>query len=180
MTDLELLASLIDDLSRDLRPEIGPLTHEQLNWNPGPQANSIGVTLWHMARGMDFLAVRVLQSQPAEEELWHTNGWRERTGYDPRGIGYGGWGVITGYSWEEVLAIPKFISSEIMEYFDQACSALSDQVRKLTPESAQQPVQEFMNGKLTKFEWVKFFYKGFQAHVGEIMAIKAMNARARE
>jgi uncharacterized damage-inducible protein DinB len=91
MTDLELLAELIEELARDLRLEIEPLPAEELNWNPGIQANSIGVTLWHMARGMDFLAIRVLQSKPAEEEQWHTNGWRVKTGYDPGGVGYGGW-----------------------------------------------------------------------------------------
>jgi hypothetical protein len=178
MTDLELLAELIEDLARDLRPEIEPLTPDALAWNPGPQANSIGVTLWHMARGMDFLAVRILQDKPAEEEGWHTQGWREKTGYDPRGIGYGGWGVVTGYTWEEVLAIPKFNSKEIIEYFEQSCFALSEQVRQLNDESAHQLVQEFMKGRLTRFEWVKFFYKGLQAHVGEIMAIKAMKLRA--
>lgn len=180
MTDLELLAELIEELSRDLHPEIEPLTDEELNWNPGPQANSIGVTLWHMARGMDFLGTRVLQARPAEEEYWHTKGWREKTGYDPRGIGYGGWGVVTGYAWEDVLGIPKFTAQEIMEYFDQSCHALSKQVRKLDQETAAEPVGEFMKGRLTRFQWVKQFYKGFQAHVGEIMAIKAGMARAKE
>jgi hypothetical protein len=180
MTDLELLAELIEDLAHDLRPEIEPLTQQELDWNPDPQANSIGVTLWHMARGMDFLTARVLQSGPAEEEQWHTKGWRQKTGYDPRGIGYGGWGVVTGYSWEEVLAIPKLSSQEIMEYFDQTCYALSDQVRRLTQEVAAKPVQEFMKGKLTRYQWTKHFYKGFQAHVGEIMAIKARITRAKE
>ena len=177
MADLELLAELIDDLARDLRPEIESLTPEALNWNPGPQANSIGVTLWHMARGMDFLAVRILQSNPVEEEQWQTKGWREKIGYDPRGIGYGGWGVVTGYTWEEVLGIPKFAPQVILEYFDQTCLALSEQVRQLTIETAQQPVQNYAKGKLTHYQWVKEFYKGLQAHVGEIMAIKAMKAR---
>ena len=177
MTYLELLAELIEDLARDLRPEIEPLPPEALAWNPGPQANSIGVTLWHMARGMDFLAVRILQAKEAEQEYWHVKGWREKTGYDPRGIGYAGWGMVTGYTWEEVLAIPKLTSQEMMEYFDQACFALSGQVRQLTDEVAQQPVPNYRKGKLTRYEWLKFFYKGLQAHVGEIMAIKAMKAR---
>lgn len=177
MTDLELLAELIEDLALDLRPEIEPLSPDDLKWNPGPQANSIGVTLWHMARGMDFLALRILQDKAAEEEQWHTKGWKEKTGYDPRGIGYGGWGVVTGYTWEEVLAIPYLTSQEIMEYFEQACLVLSGQVRQLTHETAQQLVPNYMKGRLTHYQWVKEFYKGLQAHVGEIMAIKAMKAR---
>jgi hypothetical protein len=179
MTDMELLAELIDDLARDLRPEIEPLTLEELAWQPGPQANSIGITLWHIARGLDLLTVRVLQNKPPEEEHWHTRGWRAKTGYDPRGIGYGGWGVITGYSWEEVQAVPALTAGELLEYLEQACGALSAQVRALTSEAARQRAPGLMGGKLTYYRWVKEFYKGFQAHVGEIVAIKALMARAK-
>ena len=154
MNDLELLAELIEDIAHDLRPEIEPLTPDELAWQPGPQANPIGVTLWHMARGLDLLAVRVLQNQPPEEEQWHTRGWRMKTGYDPRGIGYGGRGVVTGYTWEEVLAIPSLTSVELLEYLEQACQTASAQVRLLTPEAARQPAPGLMGGKLTYYRWI--------------------------
>jgi hypothetical protein len=48
MTDLELLAEPIDDLFKHLHPELISLTPDELGWNPAPQVNSIGVTLWHM------------------------------------------------------------------------------------------------------------------------------------
>ena len=50
MNDPELLAELIDDLARDLRPEIELLTPEEFSWQSGPQANPIGMTIWHLAR----------------------------------------------------------------------------------------------------------------------------------
>lgn len=180
MTNLELLAELIDDLARDLRPEVESLMPTDLAWLPGPQANSIGVTLWHIARGMDFLATQVLQNQPSEAELWHTLGWAARTGYDPRGHGYEGWGVITGYTWAEVLAIPALTAADLLEYLDRASQALSAQVRALTPNTASQRVPHLMGGKLTRYRWVKEFYKGFQAHVGEIVAIQALMKRSAQ
>jgi hypothetical protein len=179
MNDLELLAELIEDLARDLRPVIAPLTAEQLAWQPSPQSNSIGVTLWHIGRGLDLLAVRVLQNEPAEAELWHTLGWRERTGYDPRGIGYGGWGVLTGYTWEEVQALPTLSASELLEYLDQSSETAAAQVRALGSEAARQPAPGLMDGKLTYYRWIKEFYKGFQAHVGEIVAIKELMSKSR-
>lgn len=177
MTDLELLAELISDLARDLRPEIQPLSAEELAWQPGPQANSIGVTVWHIARGLDLLAVRVLQALPAEAELWHTLGWREKTGYDPRGLGYGGWGVVTGYTWEEVLAIPQQSAAELLQYLDAACAVLVPLVRTFSSESARQPAIGLLGGRLSYYQWIKEFYKGFQAHVGEIVAIKALQQK---
>jgi hypothetical protein len=49
----------------------------------------------------------------------------------------------------------------------------------MTEETARQPVREFMKGRLTHDQWVKFFYKRFQSHVGELMAIKAMLVRKK-
>ncbi len=180
MNDMELLAELIGDIVRDLRPEIQPLTVEELSWEPGPQANSIGVTLWHIARGLDLLATRVFQGKPAGEELWHTGGWRDRTGYDPRGVGYGGWGVVTGYTWEEVQAIPRLTAADILQYLDEVSAIVTAQVRQFTSDSARQPAMALMNGRLTYYEWIKAFYKGFQGHIGEIMALKAQMKKARQ
>ena len=178
MNDVEMLAELVGDIARDLRPEIEPLSIEQLAWEPGPQANSIGVTLWHIARGLDFLGTRVVHGKSTEDELWHTNGWREKTGYDPRGLGYGGWGVVTGYTWEQVQDIPKLSAGELLQYLDEAIAALAAAMGSLTSESARQPVPELMGGRLTYFRWIKEFYKGFQAYVGEIVAIKAQMEKA--
>lgn len=174
MNEIELLAELIEDLFHDLQPEIQPLSVEDLDWQPYREANSIGVTVWHIARGLDFLATRVLQGKPAEDELWHIHGWREKTNYDPRGIGYGGWGVLTGYTWEEVLAIPDLNGGELLDYLEDACQNAASQVRKLTPESAHRPAESLLDGKLTYYHWIKEFYKGFQAHVGEIVAMEVL------
>ena len=171
-TDVELLSELITDIYRDLHPIIQTCTSEELNWQPGVEANSIGVTLWHIARGLDLLGTRVLQSKSDEDELWHTNGWRERTGYDPRGIGYRGWGVVTGYTWDEVQLIPKMRADEILVYLNEVCSMVSKQVHNFNSETARQPATSLLDGKLTYYQWIKEFYKGFQAHVGEIIAIQ--------
>lgn len=178
MTDVELLVELVGDIARDLRPEIEPLSAGELDWQPGPQTNSIGVTLWHVARGLDFLAARVLRGGAAEEELWHAGGWRERTGYDPRGHGYGGWGVITGYTWEEVEAIPRLTAAESLQYLDEAVTAVTIELARFTSETIRRPAPAVLDGKLTYYQWVKSFYKGFQAHVGEIVALKALMKRA--
>jgi len=179
MTQLELLAELVEDVARDLGPQVEKLTQDQIDWFPRLEGNSIGVTVWHLARGMDLLATRVMRGEPAENELWHTAGWRDRTGYDPRGVGYGGWGVITGYTWPEVLAIPRLTPAEHVEYLRRAAGDLAAEVRKLTEAAAAEPAPGLMDGKFTYRDWVKSFYKGFQAHLGEIMAIKASIAQQK-
>src|SRR5688572_3323215 len=107
---------------------LGELTHEavaslspaELAWQPDPLANSVGLTVWHCARWLDVLAVRVLDDRPAEDELWQAGGWATRTGYDPRGIGYRGLGVITGYTAEEAAAVPDLPAEDLLAYLDGA------------------------------------------------------------
>ena len=179
MTDIELLGELIGDLARDLRPEIQQLAADELLWQPAPEANAIGVTVWHIARGLDFLAVRILRGDAAEDELWHRNGWRERTGYDPHGIGYGGWGVLTGYTQEEVRAIPRLGAADLVNYLDQACGAVVVELGNFDSRSIRQTATTVLDGRLTYFQWAKSFYKGFQAHVGEIVAIEGLMKQNR-
>ncbi len=68
MTDVELLASWLDDLSRSLHRTVDKMPPEQLAWQPDAEANSIGVTVWHMARWLDALAVIGIDSCDALEQ----------------------------------------------------------------------------------------------------------------
>jgi hypothetical protein len=135
MTDVELIVDWLDDLAARMGAEIEPLTPEELNWQPDAEANSIGVTVWHVARWLDLLTVRILENRPPGDEQWHTRGWRESTGYDPRGIGSGGLGAISGYTLEEVAAIPRLSAHDLLTYLGQVCGVLRQHLVKM-PDGA--------------------------------------------
>src|SRR5258708_38802066 len=104
MKGAELLADLVSYLARSVRREVEGLSYEELTWQPDAEGNSIANTVWHFSRWLDLLTVRAFENRPPEEELWHTRGWAEKTGYDPRGIGFQGFGALTDYTQEEVAA----------------------------------------------------------------------------
>jgi len=173
MTDLELLLDWLNDLSQDLRGEIEPLTPEALYWQSHPEASSIGVTVWHVARWMDVLKVRAFQDGPAEEEVWHTRGWRERTGYGQRGFG-----AVTGYSATDVAAIPQLSANDLLAYLDQTHKALRDYLAALPPDALGQTTPG-LGGKHTVYKLIKIEWQHFFGHLGEIQALKAMWERER-
>jgi hypothetical protein len=177
MTDGELLTEWLELLAEQLRDEIAGLSPEALAWQPDDAANNIGVTVWHVARWFDVLTVQVLENRPAAEEYWHTAGWAAQTGYDPRGIGRGGLGNVTGYTLEEVRAIPALSADELRRYLDQVCTALLAQLRALPPGALHQPTPG-RGGKYTAYQWLKTLLPGSFGHVGEIQAIKALRERA--
>jgi hypothetical protein len=90
-TPAAVLAAWLADLVAMVHEQIADLTAEELAFQPDPQGNSIGVTVWHFSRWLDVVG-RAFAGQPASGELWHTGGWAARTGYDPTGIGDQGLG----------------------------------------------------------------------------------------
>ena len=177
MQDIELLAEWVEEVAHDIRREIEDLPIEALTWQSGPQANSIGVTVWHVSRWLDLIAVRALQNHPAKEEQWHTKGWAAKTGYNPQGIGENGFGAVSGYTWEEVEAIPNLSAAELLTYLDQVTGALRTHLQTMSSETLHQPALGFA-GSRTAYDWIKPILKGCLKHLGEIQALKAMQTRA--
>jgi hypothetical protein len=176
MTDVEVLVDLIQALTARLRRRVAPLSAAELAWQPDNEGNNIGVTVWHFSRWLDVLAVRLLQDRPAEEELWFARGWAARTGYDPRGIGYRGYGVLTGYTLAEVAALPALSAVDLLAYHDQASEAIQAQLQALPAGALHQPAPGDETGE-TAYALVKDILLGSHRHLGEIDALHAMQAR---
>lgn len=176
MTDVEMLAEWIDDVAKDVRNELEDLPPEAIDWQPDPGANSIGVTVFHFSRWFDLISVRTLDDRPQEEEQWFTRGWAEKTGYDPSGVGLRGYGAVTGYTLEEVAAIPTMSAADHLAYLDQTTQALSARLRNLPDGALHQPTPG-LGGKSTVYGWIKSILKGSLGHIGEIEALKAMRER---
>jgi uncharacterized protein len=179
MTDLELLADLVDDLTKGIHKVVTGLSVSELTWQPDAEGNSIGVTVWHMSRGLDVLKVRFLEEQQALAEQWRTQGWGKQTGYDPRGIGTGGLGILSGYTQQEVAAIPVLTEEELLTYLDQVSDALRQYLLSL-PEGALSRPTLFVGERLTAYQVIKEIVLGCVGHLGEIEALKALQIRAKQ
>ena len=60
---IPLLADLVDDLTKGIHKVVTGLSVSELTWQPDAEGNSIGVTVWHISRGLDVLKVRFLSAQ---------------------------------------------------------------------------------------------------------------------
>ena len=180
MQGTELYADLIATLTAGIHGEIGELSPQELDWQPDAEGNSIGVTVWHVSRWFDVTA-RVFQERPPEEELWLTQGWAERTGYNPEGIGYRGLGALTGYTQPEVGAIPHLSATDLLAYLDQSSEALQAYLLALPSfEPLRQPVAGWgRETPVIKQDLLKVVFMGCAGHLGEIKALRAMMKRAQ-
>ncbi len=178
MQDVELYADLVATLAQWAHLEVRGLSSEELAWQPDAEGNNIAVTVWHFSRWLDVVA-RILSGRSRKEELWLTRGWAERTGYNPHGIGEQGLGAVTGYTLQEVAAIPLLSAQELLEYLDQVCAELAALLRSLpSSEPLQQPL--YPGSSRTQQQLLQTVFMGSCGHMGEIEALKAMMKRARK
>src|SRR5260221_11844804 len=124
MKDVALLADLVAYVASSVRKAVAGLSREELTWQPDAEGNSIGIIVWHFSRWLDVLTVRVYGGPPALEEQWFKRGWAQKTGYDPRGMGYLGLGALTGYTWAGVRAVPFVEEMDLIRELVQVSEAV--------------------------------------------------------
>ena len=169
MRDTELMAKWFEDIGAGLRRRVKDLDEDALEWRADDRGNNVRETVWHMARWIDVLGRLATGGQPSTER-WFTDGWAARTGYDPRGIGDDGLGVLSGYTFEEVLAIPRLSAAELLEYVDSVVAPLAQFLRSVGEDEAA----------TTLVRRVTRILQGCFGHIGEIDALLAIRERSAQ
>ena len=108
----------------------------------------------------------------AEEECWYRHNWVEQTGFDPRGTGQNGWGMLTGYTQEEVAMIPQLTRGQILGYLNDVYDTVKEYLAITPMKMLQTPAAGF-DGRYTKYQCLQMALLDNVRHLGEIYAIKA-------
>lgn len=169
MRDTELIAKWFEDVGTRVRERLKGLDEDALEWRADDRGNNVRETVWHMARWVDVLT-RILGGTQPSTERWFTDGWAQRTSYDPRGIGDDGLGALTGYTFEEVLRIPRLDATELVRYLDSVIGPLAQRLRALPDDEAAARAVRRATGIL----------QGCLGHIGEIDALLAIRERAAQ
>jgi hypothetical protein len=157
----EQLAEWVADLRAALERQLERTPATALHWRPAREMNSIGDTVWHVARWLDLVTMWLENGAP-ETQHWIADGWAERTGYDPRGVGTDGLGAISGYTFAEVEAIPKLRADQLREYLGTVCDDVIPRLKAADDATAQR---------------YKGVIQGTFAHLGEIAALRTLHDR---
>ena len=169
MRDTELMAKWFEDVGARARERLQGLDEEALEWRADERGNNVRETVWHMARWIDVLT-RILGGTQPSTERWFTDGWAQRTSYDPRGIGDDGLGALTGYTFQEVLAIPRLTATDLVRYLDSVIGPLAQRLRALPDDEAAARAVRRATGIL----------QGCLGHLGEIDALLAIRKRSAQ
>lgn len=170
-TNKDTLIDFMDVYKRGIHSSLENLTPEALAWQPDAEANSIAVTVWHLGRVMDNVKTTRMDAADPADQIWFKEGWAEKYNYDPRGLGDGGNGILTGYTIEEMLAVPVMSLEDMLAYFDQCFQSIYDFLGESTPESLQENTP---NTQRDFYFWIKICIIDGTRHTGEILALRSL------
>jgi DinB superfamily len=176
MNASDVLIDLLEDNQRRLHRLFDVISDEGIYWKPDAESNNIAVTVWHMARIFDVFLIQQAQGRPSEIECWFLHGWASQTNYDPRGHGLHGWGMLTGYTREEVARLPQFTKEQLIGYLDDVYGTVKEYLEGIPIETLLTPGTGF-EGKYTRYQCVQMALLDNIRHLGEIFAIHARKDR---
>ena len=124
MTLNDFIADALARESEFLLAALDGLTPDELAWQPAPNANSIGWTLWHMVRVEDMWIQFFAQFQT---EIWERDGWNDKFGLPTRDNGF-------GHTADQVANFPRINLAEFLHYRAAVRQATLDYLATLSPD----------------------------------------------
>jgi len=172
------LSELVTRLQRGTLARLKRIAADALYWQPDRESNSIGVTIWHYTRWWDLFGTVTLVGGEIDAQHWFRDGWMDRTGYDPRGKPPDGLGLITGYSVEEMLAVPHLSAVDLAAYHAASTSSALRAIASEDAASLQRALQvgEGDSGG-SRYAQILGLALGSHRHLGEIDALSSLFER---
>ncbi len=184
MNATNVLTDMLQNYSFSLHRTIRDLPEAALLWQPDSEANNIDVTVWHVCRALDLLKVKIIENKADSEQIWYSKGWAAKTNYDPAGLGFGGFGNLSGYSRDQVKEVPLLPAAELLEYFDQVYEALGDYLANVKDGALEESPIGWPSTAGASPESIyivlMMFFLDNREHLGEIKALRAMWSRTCE
>jgi uncharacterized damage-inducible protein DinB len=125
-----LLKTGLESVKRIADRTLDGLTNEEVSWHPRPDANSIGLIFFHMARSEDNFVNRLIQGKP---QLWETGKWYKKLN---KGLEDGG----AHYTAEQVAGFVVPDMKALQAYADAVRKQTLDYLAEVTPEALDREV----------------------------------------
>ena len=161
----DFILNTLEQVQNAVTTAVKGLSHEELTWRPGDEANSIGFILWHQTRAEDVMLHDWIQQKP---QLWTTEKWYERLKLpeDPHDDGW-------GYTAEQVAAFPVPELKELLEYGESTRKQTIEYLKSTAAEKLDQAVLTPL-GELTNGQILAMLLCEITQHTGQIAYLRGL------
>lgn len=148
-----------------LDPALQGTSQAELDKQPKPECNSLGWTVWHLARGQDGEIANLAKS----EQLWLKDGWHKRFNRpaDARDTGY-------GHTAEEVAAFKSPTAAVLLEYCRAVVAATHRYLKSLNITELDRVLDEDYQPKPTVSVRIVSVMADSLEHAGEAAYIRGL------
>ena len=159
------ILDMLNHTQQALSGAVDGLTHEELKWQPNPEANSIGFTLWHQIRCEDAFFIGIAQQKP---QVWISEKWYEKMNLsdDPDDSGW-------GYTAEQVAAFPVPELKDLLGYAKAVRSQTIEYLKSITPDRFDEVIKAPF-GELTIGQVFSLLLCEITLHTGQIAYLRGL------
>jgi len=159
------ILDMLNHMQQALNGAVDGLTHEELKWQPNPEANSIGFTLWHQIRCEDGLFISIAQQKP---QVWISEKWYEKMNLsdDPDDSGW-------GYTAEQLADFPVPELKDLLGYAEAVRPQTVDYLKGMTSDDFDKKVQTPF-GELTIGQVLSLTMCELNQHTGQIAYLRGL------
>ncbi len=126
----EIIKAGFENSKRSVDRTLDGLTKEELSWHPRPDANSIGLILFHMARSEDTFVNARIQGKAT---VWESGKWYQKLNKAINDTG-------AHYTPEQVAAFVVPDMKDLQAYVDAVRKQTMDYLKDATPEKLDRKV----------------------------------------
>ncbi len=113
----------LNSVKQKITGSVNGLSYHELIWRPGPDCNSIGVILFHMARFEDSIVQARLQGKP---QIWESEHWYQKLNLPVDASGH-------GYTTETLAAFVVPETKNLLEYYDAVGIRTVEYLKNIRP-----------------------------------------------
>ncbi|MBC8275146.1 MAG: DinB family protein [Chloroflexi bacterium] len=166
MKTTDFILNMLDQMQNALTTAVNGLSHEELTWRPGAEANSIGFLLWHQVRCEDAFIQSMIQQKP---QVWVSEKWHEKLNLpeNPQDIGY-------GYTAEQVTAFTVPELNDLLQYAEATRARTVDYLQAIAADKLEQVIQTPFFGKVTIGQTFAIMLCEITQHIGQIAYLRGL------
>jgi len=167
---VDFMQTALQGSQRALKRSTDTLTDAETAKRVGPEANSIGLIIFHAARSEDTFIQATIQHKPT---VWETEKWHDKLSIPAADTG-------AGYTMEQVAAFKSPKLSDLLAFSDAVRAKTIEYVKGLTPARCDEKVTWGRMGEFTIGALVALVANHASQHVGEISYIRGLQRGANK
>ena len=167
---IDFVQTALQGSQRAIKRATDGLTAQEVGWQPKPDANSIGLILFHNARSEDTFIQQTIQQKPTE---WEAGKWHAKLGMLETQPG-------AGYTQEQVAAFKAPALADLLGYCDAVRAKTTDYVKTLTPAKCDAKVTWGRMGEFTIGALLALVINHSSQHAGEVAYLRGLQRRANK